>query len=169
VGEPKALLAEAVGKPLPAAVAQPFALPTLLTHGGATSEAVLYDWGRPVEGYLTLAVPAVEPGQHALLFTGDVPPDPLRARPDASVLIQSGGRRDWMDAVPRRFRYALLVGLDRPATAAVLPLPPGTVRPPARVGTRVFGIEGPPLRTPVEDEVWSKLQRLAGVAGRKEL
>jgi hypothetical protein len=171
VGEPKALLAEAVGKPLPAAVAQPFALPATLTPSaanGAASEAVLYDWGRPVEGYLTLAVPAVEPGQHALLFTGDVPPDPLRARPDAPVLIQSA-RRDWMDAVPRRFRYALLVGLDRPATAAVLPLPPGTVRPPARVGTRVFGIAGPPLRTPVEDEVWSKLQRLAGVAGGKEL
>jgi hypothetical protein len=132
------------------------------------SEAVLYDWGRPVEGYLTLAVPALEPGQHALLFTGDVPPDPLRARPDAPVLIQSA-RRDWLDAAPRRFRYALVVGLDRPATAAVLPLPPGTVRPPARVNNRVFGIEGPPLRTPVEDEVWSKLQRLAGVAGGKEL
>jgi hypothetical protein len=34
---------------------------------------------------------------------------------------------------------------------------------------RVFGIAGPPLRTPVEDEVWGKLQRFAGVAGRKEL
>jgi hypothetical protein len=169
VGEPKELLTTA-SPPLPAAVSQPFALPASLTPaaGPGANEAVLYDWGRPVEGYLTLSVPFVEPGQHALLFTGDVPPDPLRARPDAPVLIQPA-RRDWMDAAPRRFRYALLVGLDRPATAAVLPLPPGTVRPPARVETRVFGVEGPPLRTPVEDEVWSKLQRLAGVAGRKEL
>jgi hypothetical protein len=54
----------------------------------------------------------------------------------------------------------------------VLPLPPGeahltdTVNPEEM---KVFGITGPPLRTPVEDEVWSKLQRFAGVARREEL
>ena len=106
----------------------------------------------------------------ALLFLGDgdLPPDPLAARPTAAVLIQAG-QRDWLDALPRRFRYALVVGLAKPAVAAVLPVPAGAMRSPRPADPRVFGIQGPPLRTPVEDEVWGKLQRLAGVAGRKEL
>jgi hypothetical protein len=168
-GETLPLLADEVtGPPLPAAAATPFDLPAGLTAGRPPGSPVLYDWGRPVEGILTFGVPAAAEQGTALLFTGDEPPDPLRARPTAAVLIQPG-RRDWIDALPRRFRYALLVGLERPAVAAVLPVPAGAVRPPQPVPDEVFGISGPPLRTPVEDEVWSKLQRLPGVAGRKEL
>jgi hypothetical protein len=126
---------------------------------------VLYDWGREVEGRLTLEVPPGKELGAALMFTGAAPPDSLRARPDGSVLILPG-RRDWLDARPRRFRYVLLVGLVRPAAAAVLPAP---ARPVRREAMKVFGLAGPPLRTPVEDEVWSKLQRLAGIARRKEL
>jgi hypothetical protein len=126
---------------------------------------VLYDWGREVEGRLTLEVPLAKEMGVGLLFTGSEPPDPLRVRPSASVLIVPG-RSDWLDACPRRFRYAVIVGLTRPAAAAVLPAP---ARPVHKAEMKVFGISGPPLRTPVEDEVWSKLQRLAGVARRKEL
>jgi hypothetical protein len=134
---------------------------------------VLYDWGREVEGYLTLDVsPSKDPGT-GLLFTGAAPPDPRRDSLTAPVLILPG-RHDWMDARPRRFRYAVVVGLAKPATAggagmaSVLPAPARSVsKDPEEM--KVFGIEGAPLRTPVEDEVWSKLQRLAGVARRKEL
>lgn len=128
---------------------------------------VLYDWGREVEGYLTLDVPPGKEQITGLLFTGTEPPDPRRTRFTAPVLILPG-RHDWVDAYPRRFRYAVLVGLAQPAKAALLPAP---ARPEPRdpEDLKVFGVEGPPLRTPVEDEVWSKLQRLAGVARREEL
>jgi hypothetical protein len=128
---------------------------------------VLYDWGREVEGYLTLDVPPAKEQGTGLLYVGTVPPDPRRDPVAAPVLILPG-RHDWMDAHPRRFRYAVVVGLGHPVTATVLPAP---ARPEPRDPgeSKVFGVEGPPLRTPVEDEVWSKLQRLAGVARREEL
>jgi hypothetical protein len=172
---PRPLLTEQLGPPLPAALMRPYPLPAKLAEG-PPGASLLYDWGRPVEGYLTLDVPpAKEPGM-ALLFigdgsgdaAGDKPPDSLVGDPTAAVLIPPG-EREWMDALPRRFRYALVVGLARPAGATVLPVPAGAVRPSQPAPDRVFGIQGPPLRTPVEDEVWGKLQSFAGVAGRKEL
>ena len=138
---------------------------------GAAGFLTLYDWGREVTGYLSLGVPAAERPGIALLFTGNRPPDPLADAPAGSVLIQAG-RQDWLDARPRRFRYALLAGRVRPARVAVLPVPAWAVPPepeaePEEKG--VFGIVAPPLRTPVEDKVWGELQRLTSVAGRKEL
>lgn len=151
------------------------ALPLPLTLGGSEigrppGSPVLYDWGREVEGYLTLDVPPSKDPGTGLLFTGAEPPDPRRATFTAPVLVLPG-RHDWMDAQPRRFRYAVVVGLAqsaRPARASVLPAP---ARPMSKdpEEMEVFGIEGPRLRTPVEDEVWSKLQRLAGIARREEL
>jgi hypothetical protein len=167
-GSPRPLLAEAAGPPLPAAAMRPLSLPSSLGDGRSPGSPILYDWGRTVDGFLTLELPAGRELGAALLFTGEEPPDPLTARPTAAVLIMPG-RRDWMDARPRRFRYALLVGLERVAAAAALPVPAGVVRSPRPLPDRVFGFKGPPLRTPVEDEVWSKLQSFPGVAGRKEL
>lgn len=148
------------------------ALPLPLTLGGSEvgrppGSPVLYDWGREVEGYLTLDVPSSKDPGTGLLFLGTEPPDPRRAPYTAPVLVLPG-RHDWMDAHPRRFRYALVVGLVKPGAASVLPAP---ARPASKDPDemKVFGIEGPRLRTPVEDEVWSKLQRLAGVARREEL
>jgi hypothetical protein len=171
VGAPRPILADTAGPPLPAASMRPFPLPAGLAEGGSPGAPILYDWGRPVEGYLTLATPPGKDLGLALLFLGadgEPPPDPLSARPTAAVLILPG-RHDWMDARPRRFRYALLVGLMRTAAAAVLPVPPGVVHPPRPVEDRVFGFQAPPLRTPVEDEVWSKLQRFPGAARGKDL
>ncbi|HEV2855919.1 MAG TPA: hypothetical protein VHC97_24235 [Thermoanaerobaculia bacterium] len=155
VGRPEPLLPTA---PLvPAASARPL-----------SGSIMLYDWEREVEGYLTLDVPPADKPGVGLLYAGAEPLNPRRAPLTAPVLILPG-RHDWMDTRPRRFRYAVVVGLARPATAAVLPAPvrPALPRDPDEM--KVFGIEGPPLRTPVEDEVWSKLQSLPGVARRKDL
>lgn len=131
------------------------------------------------------------------------PPLPLvaalpRQPPAAAVLLLPGGR-EWLDAAPRRFRYALVAGIEGPLAARVYSVEPraaaGLVAAPelgdlsqpsqrsqlsdpgqlgrlgnlGNVSRGVFGIAPPPLRTPVEDEVRRKLQGLAGVAGRKEL
>jgi hypothetical protein len=170
---PQPLLTQSPQPPLPAISMHPLRLDLgAAGRGRPPGSPVLYDWGRTVEGYLHLQVPAAKEAGIALLFTGgDRPPDPLRAEPAGSVLILPGSR-DWMDARPRRFRYAMLVGLVRPAAAAVLPAPAGpagAAHPGRSSETTVFGIAGPPLRTPVEDEVWSKLQRFAGVARGKDL
>lgn len=151
---------------LPAASVRPLTLAFgSAEKGRPPGSPVLYDWGREVEGRLTLDLPPAKEMQIALLFVGAGIPDPLHASPTGSVLVLPG-RHDWLDALPRRFRYAVLVGLAHPAAAAVLPAPARAVR---KEVMKVFGLPGPPLRTPVEDEVWSKLQRVAGVARRKEL
>ena len=154
------------GPLLPALSARPLTLALGSPEKGRPpGSPVLYDWGREVEGRLPFDVRPANKLGAALLFTGAAPPDPLRAKPSGAVLILPG-KHDWLDARPRRFRYVLLVGLVRQAAAAVLPAP---ARPARAEAMRVFGLPGPPLRTPVEDEVWSKLQRFAGVARRKVL
>ncbi len=166
IGSPALLLPRT--PPVPAAAVLP--MPFLLAgreSGRPPGSPMLYDWGREVEGYLTLDLPPSNEQGTGLLYMGNEPPDLRSGRFTAPILIQAG-RHDWLDAYPRRFRYVVMVGLARPLRAAVLPAP-------ARPATRdpedleVYGIEGPPLRTPVEDEVWSKLQSLAGVARREEL
>lgn len=170
-GKPEPLLA--AGPLLPAASAHPLNLGSAFGRGARETRRppgwpVLYDWGREVEGRLALDLPAAKQPGAALLFVGNEPPDPLRTPPTAAVLIMPG-RHDWLDALPRRFRYALVLGLVRPATAAVLPAPARRVPPRDPAEMRVYGIEGPPLRTPVEDEVWRKLEGFAGIARRKKL
>ncbi|HKV07680.1 MAG TPA: hypothetical protein VJ725_06035 [Thermoanaerobaculia bacterium] len=168
-GREKPLFSDLVGRPVPPASARP--VPVL---GGT---GTLLDWGREVVGYLSLDVKVEEEMGTALVFTGGGPPNPLAVRPDTVVLVAPGARR-WLDSRPRRFRYALVLGLERPATARLLPLAPGLdaktaagLLPPASDGEnpRVFGIEAPPLRTPVEDKIWGELQGVPGVALRKEL
>lgn len=168
VGRPRPLLTDNPRPILPAASAHPLSLQLgAAAKGRPPGSPVLYDWGWPVEGYLTLELPAAKEAGVALLFTTeDRPPDPLRAEPSGSVLILPG-RHDWMDARPRRFRYAVIVGLARPAAAGVLPA--AAAKSQGTEEERVFGVAGPPLRTPVEDEVWSKLQRFAGIARGKKL
>lgn len=129
----------------------------------------LFDWGREVTGYLVLNMPAEEGLRKALFFTGVRPPDPLLERPAGAVLAMTG-RRSWMDVRPRRFRYVLVIG-DRPLAARVLQVDPakaaGFLADGAPKIEGVFGIEPPPLRTPVQDEIWRELQRVPGVRGRK--
>jgi hypothetical protein len=132
---------------------------------------VLWDWGREVSGYLSLKMPPGGSLGMGLVFLGDAPPEPRRDRPSGSILVVPG-ERSWIDARPRRFRYALVVGMERPLTVSVLPVDPrkaGDLLAQDGVEKGVFGIDPPPLRTPVEDEVWRKLQRVPGVGGRKSL
>ena len=180
-GPEKPLFQDLVGRPVPPASARPVAVlpgrPPEIPGAGPGGTVVLLDWGREVVGYLSLDVRPDDKMGTALVFTGTEPPDPLAARPSTVVFVAPGARR-WLDSRPRRFRYALVLGLTRPAAARLLPLAPGLsaktaagLLPPASDGEnpRVFGIEAPPLRTPVEDEVWGKLQGVPGVALRKEL
>ena len=180
-GREKPLFLDLVGRPVPPASVRPVAVipgrPPEIPGAGPGGSAILLDWGREVVGYLSLDVRADEKMGTALVFTSAEPPDPLAVRPSTVVLIAPGSRR-WLDSRPRRFRYALVLGLKRPAAARLLPLAPGFpartaagLLPPATDGQnpRVFGIEAPPLRTPVEDEIWGKLQGVPGVALRKEL
>ena len=144
---------------------------------------VLLDWGRPVSGHLSLRLHTKEDLRTALLFAGLEPVDPLDgladgevagaptdhegAVPDAAVIVIPG-RRGWTDAVARRFRYAAVLGATPVVEAwADPPAEWEEVREPLD-GRRegVFGIEPPPLRTPVEDEVWRQLKGLARGRGR---
>jgi hypothetical protein len=159
------------------------AAPTALPAASATAPAAppqegppetLFDWGRQVGGYLMFDVPPAPEFQVGLLYTGDAPPDPLRDRPVASVLVMPR-QRVWRAARPGQFRYALVVGIADPSGASVRPvdaalLPRLLPRAASPEGTKgVFGISPPPLRTPVEDKVWGKLKGVPGVAGREKL
>ncbi|HVR98385.1 MAG TPA: hypothetical protein VMW27_17350 [Thermoanaerobaculia bacterium] len=141
--------------------------------GGAR---VVYDWGREVTGYLSIELtPSPKDLQVGLLFVGDSPPEPWRDR-SAGVVLLMPDQTDWTAAQPRRFRYAMVVGVEEPLAVEVHPLDPrldakrvAALLPDGKPEKGVFGVAPPPLRTPVEDEVWRKLQGFAGVAGGKEL
>ncbi|HEX7183955.1 MAG TPA: hypothetical protein VF756_19145 [Thermoanaerobaculia bacterium] len=171
-GDPKPLFPDVVrGRPVPAASTVRPGRPPGFPADLPSPPQILFDWGREVTGYLTLALPPSTERTAALLFTGDVPPRPL-ADPPAAVAILPG-RGSWTDALPRRFRYALVVGLKEPVTAqvqrvdetAAASLLAGVHRP----ARGVFGIAPPSLRTPVEHEIWGDLESVPGVAGREKL
>jgi hypothetical protein len=141
--------------------------------GDARGARKEFDWGRTVTGYLRLEHRVGQEVGVALLFTGETVPDTRQGRSETAVLMMPG-RRSWLDARPRRFRHAVVLGGEAVTGARVVPLLPGTEGLP---GTEIggaapegaFGLDPPPLRTPVEDEVRRELQGVAGVAGREEL
>jgi hypothetical protein len=135
-----------------------------------SGQRVLYDFGREVTGLLQLEGKAHDELDAALLWTGSDPPRPAAGAAGAPVLVMAGQRR-WLAVRPRRLRYALVVGLETPAAARVLVVEPqrwGGLASGARTRSGVLGILAPPLRSPVEDEVWSKLESVTGVAGREK-
>jgi hypothetical protein len=133
----------------------------------------LFDWGRIVTGYLLVDVePSADLGVALLYTDAAAPPSPLEQRPANGILVLPG-RRTWMDAHPRRFRYALVAGLPSAVTARVQEVDPVkaaglVVEGPVKPARGVLGIVPPPLRTPVEDEVWRDLESVPGVAGGKK-
>jgi hypothetical protein len=156
------------GRPIPAASAT--TLPGLAGFPPERPQPPLrlFDWGREVTGYLLIDVQPSKKMGVGLLYTGMKTPEPLAERP-ASGLLVLGGRRTWMDAHCRRFRYALVVGLPGAVAARVQEVDPVRGMESAEGAARgVMGIVPPPLRTPVEDEVWRDLEGVPGVAGRKE-
>lgn len=130
---------------------------------------VLYDFGQPVAGYLSLALdPAV--GLPGLLAVGNDPPG--RLSPPSEVIIPVPGATRWEDATVRRFRFCLVamsgvVGPPRlravpPSAAAVL-----TVSQPVR---GVFGLPAPPVQAPsIAFTIWQRLDDEQSLANERGL
>lgn len=135
---------------------------------------VRFDWGREVTGFLELELPPRAVGDDpaarevGLLWSGTTPPA-LAIDPPGVPVLPVADAHAWLAPAPRRLRYALVAGLPAtrhgaPLVARIYPVDPAAV-PAADARPRgVLGIEPPPLRTPVEDEVRRKLKRVAGVA-----
>lgn len=128
---------------------------------------VTFDFGKLVLGYLAIHLPEDEPPL-GLIFTGTELPLATGDRPADAFLIAMPGTRIWGDTTPRLFRY-VTVAATAPITGASVYLSEAEpsmalMRLPGS-DTGVFGLEMGPLRTPLENELRSELQRLAGVAG----
>jgi hypothetical protein len=121
----------------------------------------LLDWEQEVAGLLSfeLASPASEP---ALAYFGAEIPDPA-ARPADAVLLFVPGQTSWRDLRPRRFRYALLVGVEPIDRVSVQELEPGTAVPFPADGppAGVWGIRPPPRSDKLQESVWQRIQALA--------
>lgn len=143
---------------------------TRLSADREKGPVVLFDWGREVTGYLTLEHhPGGRRPPGLLQVSLELPEvDPSRA--DAMVLTVTGGDV-WRDELPRRFRYALVLGAGSVVAARVEPVAPelldGLPVPVPENG--LLGLPSPRLGTPVENEVRRRLQGLAGGAGREDL
>ena len=119
---------------------------------------ILLDWEREVEGLLNLelASPASQP---ALAYFGAEIPDPA-ARPADAVLLFVPGQRAWRDVRARRFRYALLVGVEPVDQVWVQEIEPGPAAPssPDRSPAGLWGIRPPPRLETLQEGVWQRVQ-----------
>lgn len=130
---------------------------------------VTFDWGREVTGYLRFRFPA-KGGTRGLVFVGVEPPDAKRHSAD-TFLMSLEGRRSWTDSQPRRFRYATFVGLGSVQDAEVILTDADASLPwlaEKRAPEGVFGLDTGSLGTPLEDKIWSKIQRVPGLGWREE-
>ncbi|MFN7963251.1 MAG: hypothetical protein U0002_18465 [Thermoanaerobaculia bacterium] len=121
---------------------------------GKAGRGRLFDWGREVSGYLSLALPSgtTEPG---LIFVGQAPPS-LAQAPADGFLLPLAGAKTWVDAEPRKFRYALVVAANPDFKASVWEVPAELVaelapRPEPNPGT--FGLRVPPRASPLETAI----------------
>jgi hypothetical protein len=122
---------------------------------------VEFDFGREVTGYLTLAARDSRTATGLLRF-GATPSRRSGWAPDA-VVITVPHRGSWQDAIPRRFRYVEVAGLDRVLSASLLPVDPAWLERlvPPRQPAGPLGIQGPPVRLPIADAVWRRLRERA--------
>jgi hypothetical protein len=130
---------------------------------------VTFDWGREVTGYLRFRFPT-KGGTRGLVFVGAGPPD-IKRRSADTFLMSLEGRRFWTDSQPRRFRYATFVGFGSVQDAEVILTDPDASLPwlaEKRAPDGVFGLDTGGLGTPLEDKIWSKLQRVPGLGWREE-
>lgn len=114
----------------------------------------LWDWGRPVTGYLSVEFGGPAPPV-ALLFEGEEPPPLAYSLADGPV-IPPPGATAWDGATVRRFRYALLLGPGDVAAARVHPVPEAAAgalpAPPPAVGG-AFGLPVPQPLMPAAEEL----------------
>ena len=97
-GSPRPLLGEGVGPRLPAAAMRPLSLPASLGDGRSPGSPILYDWGRTVEGFLTLELAGGQgPGLRPAVRRGEEPARSAdrpshRRRPDRAGTARLDGR-----------------------------------------------------------------------------
>ncbi len=123
------------GRPVAAAAETPFDPPPE-SRVRRDQSMVLFDWGREVTGYLALETgyepamdeePAPPPDRQrtALLWTGDAPPQPVgEDTPPSGEVMMMARAHQWLDARLRRFRYVLVIGIERPLSASVYEVDP---------------------------------------------
>lgn len=135
-------------------------LPPRDTGRPSLGPLVEFDFGRPVAGYLVLRLRDSEKQVSAgLLRFGFSPSDGSGWQPDV-VAVAAGGRAQWHDVEPRRFRYVEVAGLDGLQSAAVVPVDPKQFGALLPFGSEegLLGIVPPTARLPVEVEIWKRLQ-----------
>ncbi len=122
----------------------------------------IFDWGEELEGIVSFDLRSDE-GKPGLLYASAEPPDVSNRSPDA-VIVPVPGRRFWQDALPRRFRYLLLVGVE-PASRIEVDLldgaPARAPEPPGGENGGVFGVKPPRSYSKTEEAVWERLEEEA--------
>lgn len=155
--------------------AQRIAIPRAEGEPELPTPYVLLDWGSVQMGYLQISwQPQGRSTPPALVTTGLEPLDLDDRRVD-NVLIAVPKQATWMDSTPRRFRYALVQGLDSVVAGRVFPIHPRLLEQlvesdPTAAGDSlqgVFGMKAPVLRSSVEDKIRRRLEGVPRVAGRK--
>ncbi len=123
---------------------------------------VEFSWNKPQVGYLSVRYGARRPPV-GLVYFGMEPPNPAVDAPDL-ILVGVDRRSSWQDAVVRRFRHVLVVGVPSVIDAEVhrVRIAESEIWDPSTIG--VLGIQPPPagtrLRSAVEDEIWRRVQRV---------
>jgi hypothetical protein len=84
-----------------------------------------------------------------------------RWQPD-SIAVLLARRGFWQSVRPRRFRYVEVVGLNEIRWAGVMPVSDAgwsalAQRP---IGRSLFGVPVDPVRIPIVEETWERLQPL---------
>lgn len=127
---------------------------------------LIFDWGEEVQGVLEVVLAKDDVSKSATGSSADRPAvirfssEPPPADGAEVVLVVPSGDRRWRDAVPRRFRYARVVGFLGIDRVAVLPLAPALVPPPAPPLAGVLGIVPPPQQSAAVGEI-RRLSRAA--------
>jgi len=129
---------------------------------------VTFDFGQEVMAYLALRFPSQSPEDSqtmGLLYLGSQPRILNRSRAERHVVIMPG-QRIWLDAKPRRFRYASYVGLT-PVSGADAYSVDGAradeIWATGHVTTGAFGLPVGQLGPSLEDIVWRELHGLTSV------
>ena len=133
---------------------------------------VTFDFGREVMAYLALRFPSQTPEDSqpmGLLYLGSQPRILNRSQAERHVVIMPG-QRIWLDAKPRRFRYATYVGLTPVSGADAYPVDGARadeIWATWHATTGAFGLPVGQLGPSLEDIVWRELHRLSSVASGK--
>ncbi len=122
--------------------------------------AVEFDFGGVETGYLQVSVSGRPLAGLAFFSLEPFQGVPLETE---ALILPVEQRGIWQDVKPRRFRYALVLGLEGVRSAAVLPVRPEvvTARSAGTVSPGLFRLQPPPSRSPVDHVLRRELQYLS--------